>query len=277
MATHASHRTMGTVKKTALVTGATTGIGRELAKQLARSGHDLVIVARHQEMLDDAAARLRGKHGVQVTPIACDLFRPGAAEQLYRDVNELGLRIDLLVNNAGQGEWGKFHETDLARQLDIIQLDVTSLVTLTHLYLRDMVARNDGRILNVASVAGTMPMPLMAVYAASKAFVLSFSEALHEELRQTGVTVTCLAPGSVETDWWDKANARHTRAGQAHKAEPGEVARAGLQGLSHREARVIPGIMAKAEAAAARVLPDTVVARRAETMMERVDGPTRKS
>lgn len=234
-----------TTGQTVLITGASSGIGYELARCFAADGHHLVLVARHQDRLDAVALELSSRYGIQATSIARDLFLPGAAEELYREVQAKGLQVDILVNDAGQGEWGEFHTTDLQRQLDIIQLNVVALTALTHLFLQDMIAKGYGKILNLASIASTSANPLLGVYAATKAYVLSFSEALHNELKDKNITVTALMPGATDTDFFNKANMEHTKAGQGSKDDPAEVAKTGYEALMSGDDKVISGMKNK--------------------------------
>ena len=231
--------------QTVLITGASSGIGYELARCFAADGHHLVLVARQQNRLDAVARELSAQYGIQATAIAKDLFRPEAAEELYREVQSRGIQVDILVNDAGQGEWGEFHTTDLQRQLDIIQLNIVSLTALTHLFLQDMTARGYGKILNLASIASTSANPLLGVYAATKAYVLSFSEALHNELKDKNIAVTALMPGATDTDFFHKANMEHTKAGQGSKDDPAEVARVGYEALMSGDDKVLPGVKNK--------------------------------
>ena len=200
----------------ALVTGASSGIGAELARYHASKGGDVVLVARRREALDGLKAELESAHGVKAKVIVADLAEPDAAERIFAATEEAGIQIDILINNAGFGGHGKFHERDLAKDQAMMQVNMVSLVNLTHLYLQGMVSRNSGRILHVASTAAFMPGPLQAVYYATKSFVVSFSQAIAQELRGTGVTSTVLCPGAVATGFvsagdlegvkiWDKA------------------------------------------------------------------------
>lgn len=184
---------------TALVTGASSGIGAELARLHGAKGGDLVLVARREEALNQLKAELEKAHGIQATVIVADLAQPDSAEKIFATTEAAGIQIDILINNAGFGGHGKFHEGDLAKYRDMMQVNMVSLVSLTHLYLQGMVDRNSGKILHVASTAGFLPGPLQAVYYATKAFVLSFSQAIARELAQTNVTSTALCPGAVAT------------------------------------------------------------------------------
>lgn len=246
--------------KTALITGATTGIGHELARCFAKNGYNLFIVARTQEELDKVSQEIHAEFKTDVYPIAIDLFQPNAAQDLYNQVKDKNIQVDVLVNDAGQGQWGKFWETELDRQLEIIQLNISSLVSLTHFFVKEMVARNDGKILNVGSVAGNIPSPLLGVYGATKAFVNSFSEALYNELKDTNVTLTVLMPGATESNFWEKADARDTKIGVSEKATPQSVAEEAFEALMKGEEKIIPGFMNNVQALASGVTPTQVSA-----------------
>src|SRR6266511_3853054 len=183
---------------TVLVTGASSGIGADLARAFARSGRDLVLVARSRERLDELARELVAAHGVHVRVVVSDLASPGAAAAIHAKLRADGVEVETLVNNAGFGLRGAFVELDSGRQSDMIQVNVATLTELCRVFAQDMVLRGSGEILNVAGLAGVMPGPGMAVYCASKAYVLSFTEALANELRGTGIVVTCLSPGPTE-------------------------------------------------------------------------------
>jgi short-subunit dehydrogenase len=255
--------------KNALITGASGGIGYALAQVFAENGYNLVMVARSKVDLEEAAMEIESRHNVNITTLPIDLFKENAARELYNQVQEKNIQVDVLVNNAGQGEWGNFWETDLKRQLDIIQLNVCSVVSLTHYFLNEMVNRNDGKILNVASVAGTTPTPLLAVYGATKAFVISFSEALFNELKDKNITITALLPGATETDWWDKANARDTKAGSEEKATPEAVAKVAFEALMKGEDKVIEGLMNKVQVMSGNIIPEQVSAQKMHNMMSK--------
>ena len=188
-------------KKMALITGASSGIGRELACIHAERGGDLVIVARREEKLNELKKELESKHGVDVTVITKDLATADGPKELYDEVQAAGIRVDYLINNAGFGGGGKFHERPWEQDLKMINLNVVALAALTRLYVPDFVERNEGRVLNISSVASLMPGPLQATYFATKAFVTSFSNALADELSDTKVTVTALLPGATETEF----------------------------------------------------------------------------
>ncbi|MEO0870040.1 MAG: SDR family oxidoreductase [Cyanobacteria bacterium J06642_11] len=188
--------------KIALITGASSGIGAEFARQLAAKKLDLVLTARSQDKLDNLAEQLRQQHGIRTYIITQDLAEPGAASSVARQVEEFGIVVDLLINNAGFGAYGSFSESHLERQASMIQLNISALVELTHAFLPAMLKRHEGRIINVSSIAGFQPMPYWSVYAASKAFVLSFSEALWAEVKEKGVKVLALCPGPTESNFF---------------------------------------------------------------------------
>ena len=188
-----------TTSNTALITGASGGIGMELARIHASKGHDMVIVARSEDKLQTLKKELEAKHDISVWVVAEDLSDPNSADRIYKRTNELGLHISTLINNAGFGGHGLFHQRELAKEQAMIQVNMVTLTNLTHLYLRDMIKANSGRILNVSSTASFVPGPLQAVYYATKAYVTSFSQAIAEEVRDYKITVTALCPGAVAT------------------------------------------------------------------------------
>lgn len=263
---------MNTTNKYALITGATSGIGYELAKLFAADGYNLVIVSRNQGDLDARASELKQK-GVTVIPIAKDLFDPEEAFALYAELQEQHIRIDVLVNNAGQGVYGEFEETDIDRELDIINLNISSLVVLTKLFLKEMIARNSGKILNLASVASKGPGPWQAVYHGTKAFVLSFSEAIREELRDTEITVTALMPGVTDTDFFNKADMLDSKAVQDKDAmaDPADVAKDGYDALMAGKDKVVSGLKNKLQVGMSNVLPDSTVAHQTYEQQKPVD------
>lgn len=189
------------MKNVALITGASTGIGKELATIHASKGGDLIIIARNEQKLLQLKGALEKKYNIKVVVIAKDLSDLTATNKIYNQVKEQGIEIDYLMNNAGFGALGKFHELDLNRQISMINLNVTALTALTHLFLPDFVKRNSGKILNTSSTASFMPGPLQAVYFATKAYVTFFSNALAEELYDTNITVTNLMPGATESEF----------------------------------------------------------------------------
>jgi short-subunit dehydrogenase len=245
------------MKETALITGASSGIGLDLARLFAKDGHDVVLVARSEGKLREIAAGLERDFGVTAHVIVADLARPDAPQML---VAQLPVDVDVLVNNAGFGVTGPFVETDLAKELEMIQVNVVALTYLTKLLLPPMVARRRGRVLNVASTAAFQPGPLMAVYYATKAYVLSFSEAIADELRDSGVTVTALCPGPTETGFAAVADMSATRLFNIAKPmSSAEVARAGYAAMKRGRRIIIPGIKNKLLTQSIRVSPRRMV------------------
>ena len=230
-----------TEKTVALITGASSGIGEELARIHAERGGDLVLVARSADKLASLAAELEERHGVSVSVIARDLTRPEAPREVYEEVRAAGVEVDYLINNAGFGGRGLFHERAWEDDLAMIQLNAVALSALSRLFLPEMVARRRGRILNVSSTASLMPGPLQAVYFATKAFVTSLSNALAEELRGTGVTVTALLPGATETGFARVSGMDDTEL-FAKTASAREVALGGYDGMLAGELDVLSGV-----------------------------------
>ncbi|HEX6086217.1 MAG TPA: SDR family oxidoreductase [Thermoanaerobaculia bacterium] len=254
------------MKLTALITGPSSGIGLDLAHLFAEDGHDVVLVARSEGKLRALAAELESKHDINARVIVADLARPEAP----REVFAAAPAIDVLVNNAGFGISGRFAETAARTELEIIQVNIAALTHLTKLFLPQMVERRRGRILNVASTAAFQPGPLMAVYYASKAYVLSFSEAIAEELRGTGVTVSALCPGPTATGFQKTANLGSEALLQMMK--PGssmDVARAGYRGLMRGQRVIIPGMKNKMGVQVVRISPRGLVTRVVRALQER--------
>lgn len=256
-------------RETALITGASAGIGLELAKQFAAHGHDLILVARNRDALEAAAGTVEGRYDIKATVIASDLAQPESPQRVFESVMAEGLRVDILVNNAGFGFAGPFVETDIDRELDMIQVNITAVTHLTKLFLQPMVLRRSGRILNVASTAGFQPGPLMSVYYASKAYVISLSQALDEELRNTGVTVTCLCPGATATEFAERAGLTNTRLFTlTGVANAEDVARHGYAATMRGDRLALPGIKNKAQIQFLRLLPRSLVTTLARKVQE---------
>lgn len=255
----------------ALITGASSGVGLELAKLFARDGHDLVLVARREARLQQLAAELANRYEMRATVIAADLADPAAPPEVARRVAAAGLDIRFLVNNAGYGRTGEFIGTDATTELGMIQVNVTALTHFTKLFLPGMVAEHQGAILNVASTAGFVPGPLMAVYYATKAYVISFSEALAEEMRNTGVTVTVLCPGTTRTEFHERAGIDPEADGLRGPwvSDAASVARAGYAGMLRGKRLVVPGLLNKLMVGATRVVPEPLLARVMRRVLER--------
>jgi uncharacterized protein len=251
----------------ALITGATSGIGYELAKLFAGDGYNLVIVARDENELRQKAQELSTAN-VDVVAIAKDLFQPEAAFELYDEVKSRNLTVDVLVNDAGQGQYGLFVEQDIHRLLDIIQLNVKSLTVLTHLFLKDMVARNEGKILQLASIASQLPGPWQAVYHATKAYVLSFSEALVQELKDSAVTVTALQPGATDTDFFNKAEMQDSKILDTKLSDPKKVAKDGYDALMKGDDKIVSGFKNKVMVGLGSVMPESAAAAQMNKMQK---------
>ena len=246
--------------ETALVTGASSGIGLEVARRLAKEGYNLLLVARDKKQLTDVAIQIRGDYKVSVGVIAQDLAKENAAQDLYNLIKKNNQKISVLVNNAGFGGYGEHIERKLVDEQAMIHLNIQTLMSLTKLFAADMAANGDGKILNVASVAGYLPGPYQAVYFATKAFVVSYSLAVAQELQNKGVSVTCLCPGPTATQF-------AARAGMANSSvfkngmEADTVARLALDGLFHGKTLVVPGFRNKLSLFGLRFLSQTFVAK----------------
>lgn len=253
----------------ALVTGAASGIGQELAHLLAKDQYQLILVDQNPGGLQTFADHLQQVHGITPTLITQDLGVLGAGRRVYEEVQRQGQQVDILINDAGFGLAGKFLEADFDRHLEMVNTNISALMELTYCFGRDMVQRGKGRILQLASVASFQPIPNFAVYSASKAFVLSFSEALTQELKDSGVTMTALCPGATDTHFFATADAEDTKEGQGEKADPKQVAQDGYNALMSGEARIISGMGTKLKASLANVLPDAWLTKMAEPNFEK--------
>lgn len=259
----------GIHRPTALVTGGSGGIGLELAKVLARNGFDLVLVARKRDTLEAAAGQLEGKFDVRAHVFAADLRRREAPQEIFDFLQNENIPIEVLVNNAGFGLGGEFSETAVERELEMIQVNIVALTHLTKLFLAPMIKRKSGRVLNVASTAAFQPGPLMAVYYATKAYVLSFSGALAEELRNSEITVTALCPGPTDTDFADTAEMGESRLFNAFGiADAADVAKYGYDAMMSGKRVAIPGIKNKILAQANRLAPRSLSAKMARIAQE---------
>ncbi len=255
-------------KTTALITGASSGIGLELAKVFAGHGHDLVLVARDRERLERLADELRKANGITVKVVAKDLSNPTSAQELVTEIERDGRMVTSLVNNAGFDVYGNFAETDLAKELDMIQVNLVSLTRLTKLLLPAMIQQGHGRILNLGSTGSYIPSPLNAVYSATKAYVLSFSIALAEELRGTGVTVTALCPGAVSTEFQARAGMDNIRLLRFGALSAPKVAETGYRAMFSGRRVVVPGLFNKVQVVSSKLLPGSWIARMAITFLK---------
>lgn len=259
---------------TALITGASTGIGELLARKLARDGHDVVLVARSAAKLEVLSQQLEAQHGVSAHVVVADLSEPSAAERVYAEVSAKNLSIHILVNNAGFGSTGPFLDLDLVNELRMVQLNISSLVSLAHLFGQGMRARGAGRILNIASTAAFQPGPYMATYYATKAFVFSFSLALAHELRGSGVTVTCHCPGPTDTEFAERAGIRKNRLFETAKvATPEAVADHAYRALMAGRVLAVHGALNRLGAVGARLLPHALLGPVVASLNRRVQGP----
>ena len=245
--------------KAALITGASSGIGADLAKVIAKDGYNLILVARNRESLKTVADEISSSTGVNVEIIAKDLSLSKTIEELYQEVREKNFNVEVLVNNAGFGLFGEFTETAWEKEQQMIQLNIAALTHLTKLFLPDMLRNKKGKILNVASTAAFQPGPYMAVYYASKAYVLHFSEAIAKELEGTGVTVTTLCPGPTKSGFQKAASMEKSKLLRLKFATSAEVARDGYKAMMRGRPVVISGFMNNIMATSVRFLPRKIV------------------
>lgn len=252
---------IGSKDRYALVTGASSGIGYEFAQLFAKDGKNIVIVARAQDKLEELKTEIENKYGTTVRVIPKDLSDPQAPQEIFSELVKEAINIDVLVNNAGFGVYGIFSDTDLQEELTMIQVNATSLIHLTKLFLKGMVDNRSGNILNVASVCSFLSTPLESVYCATKALVLHFSEALANELQGTGVSVTCLCPGLVKTEFQKRAHMENSRIMKRKMMDAATVAEAGYKAMKRGRGIVIPGFEYKFAPLFARFAPRNVVTR----------------
>jgi uncharacterized protein len=253
------------MKKTALITGASSGLGYEFVKLFANDGYNLVLVARNEKKLNEIKQAFKN---IDVTVIKKDLSSPNAAKEVYEWLKTKEISIDVLVNNAGFGLLGSFDELTVEKQTEMINLNISTLTQLTHYFLPEMKRNGSGKILNVASLAAFLPVPMMAVYAATKAYVLSFSEALNEELSGTNVTVTALCPGATKTNFGTVANAAETKVFKdAMDAEV--VAKQAYKALLSGKSTVITGGLNKASALGVKFIPRKTIPKLTKRMATR--------
>ncbi len=240
---------------TVLITGASSGLGREFARQLAARGYGVTLVARREARLRALADELAAEHGVRAEPLPCDLIDEQARAALPARVAELGLRVDMLVSNAGFATGGPFHETDLGREIEQIRILCETQVVLTGLFYPDMVRRRSGTVIIVASTAGFQPLPNSAGYGAAKAHAVSFAEAVHTEARRHGVTVSCLCPGPVRTELFEKNDHPVERLPSPLWLDEPDVVRAGIDGAERGKRVVVPGALIRGGAPFTRLAP----------------------
>ena len=253
-------------RETALITGASSGIGLDLA-QLMAPDFDLIITARNQAELEKIAQEQQA-HGNHVHVIPADLAQPEAPQQIFAEIERRGLTVDILINNAGFGSYGAFAESDPSISLDMVEVNITALTALTRLALPGMVQRKRGKIMNVASTAGFQPGPLMAVYYATKAYVIMFSEAIANELKGSGISVTCLCPGATATNFAGRANMEGSRLFKLGAMKSRDVAIAGYKGMMAGKGLVIPGLLNKTVAMSVRFSPRKLVTAISRSLQE---------
>src|SRR5579859_375216 len=255
-------------RETTLITGASSGIGLDLA-QLMAPNFDLIITARNQPQLEKIARELEAAHGNHVHVIPADLTAQEAPQQIFAEIERRGLPVDILINNAGFGSYGAFAESDPKTSLDMVEVNIAALTSLTRLALPSMIQRKRGRIMNVASTAGFQPGPLMAVYYATKAYVIMFSEAIANELKGSGVTVTCLCPGATATKFAGRAKMEESRLFKMGAMRSEDVARTAYKGMMAGKTMVIPGVLNRAIAMSVRFSPRKLVTAISRSLQER--------
>jgi short-subunit dehydrogenase len=258
---------IGREDRYALVTGASTGIGYELAKLLAEDGKGLIIVSRNKDKLEQVKAEIEDKYHNKVKILPKDLSHTQAPLEIYSELEKEDIGVDVLVNNAGFGVFGLFSETDLEEEFEMIQLHVSSMTHLTKLFLKNMLANKFGRILNVASLIGFMPVPLFSVYAASKAYTLHFSEALACELQGTGVSVTCLCPSPTDTLFNKRGNVENSKTAKWAMMDAATVAKAGYMALKKGKVNATPGIKGKLLGILTRIVPRNALTKMMKSMV----------
>ena len=252
---------METNKTYTLITGGTSGIGYELAKIFANNGHNLILVSRDEADLTITRNELL-ELGVEVLIISKDLFDRQTPFDLYNEICEKGYDVEILVNNAGQGQYGEFSETNIYRELSIIQLNISSLVVLTKLFLQDMLKKGTGKILNLSSVTSKTPGPLNSVYHGTKAFVQSFTQAIAAEVKDKGITVTALLPGATDTDFFNKADMQQSKVAEGELSDAKKVAQDGYDALMSGETMIVSGFKNKVKVALSNILSDKAVAKK---------------
>ncbi|MFP5041981.1 SDR family NAD(P)-dependent oxidoreductase [Parasediminibacterium sp. JCM 36343] len=258
------------MKKTALITGASSGIGLELAKIHASKGGDLVLVARNKIKLDELKTQLENKYKIKVYTIGKDLSAQNAAQEVYEETSKENIQIDYLINNAGFGGYGLFTATGWGKELQMINLNITTLTLFTKLYLQDMVKRKAGKIMNVASTAAFQPGPTMAVYCATKAYVLSFTEAISNEVANLGVTVTALCPGATESGFQEAASMEESKVVKGRKMPTSkEVAEYGYASMMKGKTVAIQGFMNYIMANSIRFVPRALVLKVARKILDK--------
>ncbi len=253
----------------ALVTGASSGIGYELAKLLAKDGKNLVVVARSQDKLEELKTEIENKYGTTVRVLPKDLSDPKVPQEIFSELEKEDINVDVLVNNAGFAVYGKFADTDWEKESEMIEVNITSLTHLTKLFLKKMLENGSGKIMNVASGIAFLPGPLFSIYAASKAYVLHFSEALANEVNGTGVRVVCFCPAATRSLFWERADAEHCRAGKSRLMDSAKAARIGYTALKKGKATAIAGLGQRLGIFSTRFAPRSVLTKMVRWQFER--------
>ncbi|MCK5818700.1 MAG: SDR family oxidoreductase [Psychromonas sp.] len=241
--------------KTALITGASGGIGKSFAEIFAQQGYNLILVARSKDKLEQLSDKYEQDYGIVVTVFSVDLSRQNAATEIYSEIQKRKIRIDILINNAGFGDHGRFIVSSLSKTRNMINLNILTLTELTSIFIKEMMKNRDGKILNIASTASFQPLPRFAVYAASKSYVLNFTEALHYELKGSGVSVSVLCPGPTATEFEKSANIKDSNLFKGKLMDPQRVAKIGYDGLMKGKMTIIPGFKNKLLAFFANMMP----------------------
>ncbi|MCW4025453.1 MAG: SDR family oxidoreductase [Candidatus Bathyarchaeota archaeon] len=256
-------------QKTALITGASSGIGYELSKLFEKNGYNTVIVSRNEEKLSALAYEINKEYKVETKIISKDLSHPNSANEIFNEIGKQELQIDVLVNNAGFDVYGEFSNTNLEEEMEMMQVNMVSLTKLTKLFLPKMKTNSSGKILNISSIGAFVPGPLNIVYCATKAYVLNFSEGLAEELDGTGVTVTALCPGATKTEFTKRAKNQDIKFFKSHVMEAKQVAQIGYDGLMKNKRVVVPGLYNKTQHFLIKLLPRKRVAKITKHMMSK--------
>lgn len=249
------------MRKTVLITGVSGGIGKELADRFAKDGHNIVLVARSEGKILELAQEYQNKYGIQATVIAKDVAATGVPMEIFNELKEKEIVVDYLVNNAGFGLFGTFMETDMEQEINMIDVNIKALTVMTKLFLPGMIKRGHGGVLNVASLVGFFPGPMMSVYYATKAYVLSFTEALENEISGTGVTVTALCPGLTSTGFVDRSGMGASKMVKGVIMEASQVAEEGYRGFLRGQTLIMPGARNRLIAFMPRLLPRKLMTR----------------
>jgi len=260
---------IGSKEKYALVTGASSGIGYELAKLFAQDGKNIVVVARSQDRLEKLKTEIENKSGTKVIVLVKDLSKPDAPQEIYSDLEKKNINVDVLVNNAGFSVYGKFAGSDWKQEAEMLRVNIFSLTQLTKLFLKKMLENKSGKIMNVASGAAFSPIPLFSVYAATKAYVLHFSDALANELAGTGVSVTCFCPAATRSRFYERANAEDSKLAKGRLMDSARAARIGYAALKKGKVVTVAGISTSLMCFAPRLAPRSLVTKISRSLVER--------